>query len=104
MALTLQVIFKNMVVGLQQQKKIFHIGMLSDIKITNGVILQWGFITQVPKGSWISFALPLSFPNNFVALIASGLSSDIRVSRGNQRLNFFCVNSESNIEWVGIGY
>lgn len=44
MALTLQVIFKNMVVGLQQQKKTFHIGMLSDIKITNGVIIQWGSI------------------------------------------------------------
>ena len=72
-----------MVVGLQQQKKTFHIGMLSDIKITNGMIIQWGqiFTSQSAKDNISGyFTFPIAMSP--VSIIATGNNDgDIIITR-----------------------
>lgn len=70
-------------------------------KISN-LLIQWGFIENVPQNVWSVYSLPLA--SKLHTLVASGLNSDIRVSRGTStsELRFYCPNAVSNVEWFAI--
>ena len=64
--------------------------------------MQWGFVSNVPQNVWSVYSLPLA--GELYLLVASGLSSDVRVSRGENRneLRFYCPDSASNVEWFAL--
>ena len=74
----------------------------SVINNISNLILQWGFIGNVPQNAWSVYSLPLA--SKLHILVASGLNSDIRTSRGTStsELRFFCPDSVSNVEWFAI--
>ncbi len=64
--------------------------------------LQWGFIKDVPT-TWTVYYLPI-MPTHLWSLVASGLNSQILVSRADTKLNFCSKGATSNVEWIAIGY
>ena len=64
--------------------------------------MQWGFISNVPQNVWSVYSLPLA--SKLYLLVASGLASDVRVSRGEHQseLRFYCPDAISNVEWFAL--
>ena len=75
--------------------------LLVNNNISN-LLIQWGFISNVPQNVWSVYSLPLA--SKLHILVASGLNSDIRTSRGTNtsELRFFCLDSTSNVEWFAL--
>ena len=70
--------------------------------INNKIIIEWGFRVNVPARTWTDITIPLNVSRSY-CLVASGLDSDVRVSRASNIVKFYCIDANSNVEWILTG-
>ena len=70
--------------------------------INNKIIIEWGFHLNVPARTWTDITIPLNVSRSY-CLVASGLDSDVRVARAGNSVRFYCIDANSNVEWILIG-
>ena len=67
--------------------------------INNKIIIEWGFRLNVPARTWTDITIPLNVSWSY-CLVASGLDSNVRVARAGNTVNFYCIDANSNVEWI----
>ena len=67
--------------------------------INNKIIIKWGFHLNVLARTWTDITIPLNVSRSY-CLVASGLDSDVRVARAGNNVRFYCIDANSNVEWI----